>query len=58
MVVFESICMLLVGVAVFLLGIKLMCDGLETGAGKGIKKAFARIGDNRFAGVEIGRAHV
>jgi len=52
--IFISICFLLAGIAVFLLGIKLISNGLEKGAGKGIKKMFARIGDNRFAGAGIG----
>jgi len=52
--IFRSICMLLAGIAVFLLGIKLMSSGLQSGAGKGIKKLFARIGDNRFVGVGVG----
>ncbi|MCL2370147.1 MAG: Na/Pi cotransporter family protein [Firmicutes bacterium] len=54
MEIFTSICMLLGGIAVFLLGIKLMSNGLERGAGKSVKKMFARIGDNRFANSGIG----
>lgn len=54
MEIFESICLLFAGVTVFLLGMKMMGDGLEKGAGKSIKKIFARIGDNRFASVGIG----
>jgi len=46
--------MLLGGIAVFLLGIKLMSNGLEKGAGKSVKKMFAKIGDNRFANSGIG----
>jgi phosphate:Na+ symporter len=46
----------MVGVTVFMLGIKLMGDALKAGAGKTIKVAFAKIGDNRFYGVGIGTA--
>ena len=52
--IFRSISLLLAGIGVFLLGIKLMSNGLEKGAGKGVKKMFARIGDNRFANAGIG----
>jgi len=52
--VFKSICLLLAGISVFLLGIKLMSSGLQTGAGKSVKKVFNRIGDNRFVGVGVG----
>lgn len=54
MEIFKSICLLFAGVTVFLLGMKMMSDGLEKGAGKSIKKIFARIGDNRFVGIGIG----
>lgn len=54
MEIFKSICMLFAGIAVFLLGMKLMGEGLEKGAGKSVKKIFASIGDNRFLGVLIG----
>lgn len=52
--VFKSVCLLFAGVTVFLLGMKMMGDGLEKGAGKSVKKIFARIGDNRFVGIGIG----
>lgn len=52
--IFKSICLLLAGIGVFLLGMKLMSDGLSSGANRGIKKTFARIGNNRFAGIGIG----
>ncbi|MCL2821583.1 MAG: Na/Pi cotransporter family protein [Firmicutes bacterium] len=46
--------LLLSGIAVFLLGMKLMSSGLNKAAGKSIKKVFARIGDNRFVNTAIG----
>lgn len=52
--IFKSICLLLAGIGVFLLGMKLMSDGLASGASRGIKKTFARIGNNRFVGIGIG----
>jgi len=52
--VFTSLCLLLAGIAVFLLGIKYISNGLDKGAGKGIKKMFVRVGDNRFANAGIG----
>ena len=50
----KSICLLPAGLCVFLLGMKMMGDGLERGAGKAVKKLFARVGDSRAAGVGIG----
>jgi len=51
---FRSISLLLSGIAVFLLGIKLMSGALQSGTGRSVKKALARVGDNRFAGVGLG----
>ena len=48
--------MMLVGIACFMLGIKLMSDTLKAGAGRSIKKAFAKIGDNRLYTIGIGTA--
>lgn len=48
--------MLLAGVAVFLLGMKLLSGGLAKSAGKSVKKTFAKIGDNRFINLGIGTA--
>lgn len=50
----ESILLLLAGCGVFMTGMKLMSDGLERSAGKGMRKLFGRISNNRFAGVGIG----
>ena len=54
--IFNSILMLLAGCGVFMAGMKMMSDGLERSAGKGMKKLFSRISDNRFAGVGVGAA--
>ncbi|MCL2556473.1 MAG: Na/Pi cotransporter family protein [Firmicutes bacterium] len=56
MEMFRSVLMLFAGVAVFLLGMKLLSGGLQKGAGKSVKKTFARIGDNRFINVGLGTA--
>lgn len=52
--IFKSICLLLAGIGIFLLGMKMMSDGLTRGTSHSIKKTFARIGDNRFTGLGIG----
>lgn len=45
---------LVAGCGVFMIGMKLMGDGLERGAGGIIRKIFAKISDNRTACVGIG----
>lgn len=45
---------LLAGCGVFMVGMRLMGEGLERGAGGTIRKIFAKINDNRAAGVGIG----
>jgi len=52
--IFTAIAMLLAGIAVFLLGVKFMSNGLDKGAGKAVKKVFVRMGDNRFANAAVG----
>ena len=52
----KSLILLLAGVGVFIVGMNMMGDGLEKGAGKGLKKLLAKISNNRFAGVGIGTA--
>ena len=52
----KSICLLLAGVGVFIVGMNMMGDGLEKGAGGGLKRLLARISNNRFAGIGIGTA--
>ncbi len=54
MSVFESICLLLCGVGVFLTGMKLMGDGLSKSSAKGIRALFNKISNNRFASYGIG----
>ena len=50
----KSLILLLAGVGVFIVGMNMMGDGLEKGAGGGLKKLLAKISNNRFAGVAIG----
>lgn len=54
MEIFKSILMLLGGLGVFLIGLKVMGDNLESLAGDKLKKLFNKISNNRFAGVAIG----
>ena len=50
----EAIVSLLVGVALFIAGMSIMSSGLKKVAGKGLKKLFNKIGNNRFASFGIG----
>ena len=52
----KSIFLLLAGVGVFIVGMNMMGDGLEKGAGNGLKRLLAKISNNRFAGIGIGTA--
>ncbi len=52
----ESILLLLAGVGVFIAGMNMMGEGLESSAGTGMKKLFNKISSNRFAGVGVGAA--
>ena len=52
----KSILLLLAGVGVFIVGMNMMGDGLEKGAGGGLKRLLAKISNNRFAGIGIGTA--
>ena len=52
----KSLILLLAGVGVFIVGMNMMGDGLEKGAGKGLKKLLSKISNNRIAGVGIGTA--
>lgn len=54
MEILTCVLILLAGCGVFIAGMKMMSDGLESSAGKGMKKLFAKISNNRFAGVGIG----
>ena len=51
-----SIITLLVGAAVFIVGMNMMSSGLKKSTGRGVKKLFKRIQSNRFAGFGIGTA--
>ncbi len=50
----KSLILLLAGVGVFIVGMNMMSEGLEKGAGVGLKKLLAKISNNRFLGVGIG----
>ena len=52
----RSIIALLVGAAVFIVGMKLMSSGLKKSTGKGVKKLFKKTQNNPFAGMGIGAA--
>ncbi len=52
----KSLILLLSGVGVFIVGMNMMGDGLEKGAGGGLKRLLAKISNNRLAGVGIGTA--
>ncbi len=54
MTVFESICLLLCGVGVFLTGMKLMGDGLSKSSAKSIRSLFNKVSNNRLASYGIG----
>lgn len=54
--IITSILMLLAGCGVFMTGMKLMSEGLERSAGKGMRKLFGKISNNRFAGIGVGAA--
>ena len=51
-----SIIALLVGAAVFIVGMKLMSSGLKKSTGKGVKRLFKKTQHNPFAGMGIGAA--
>ena len=49
-----SIFMLLAGLGVLMTGMKLLSEGLERSAGKGMRKLFGKLSSNRFAGIGVG----
>ena len=51
-----SIFMLLAGLGVLMTGMKLLSEGLERSAGKGMRKLFGKLSTNRFAGIGVGAA--
>lgn len=52
--VLAKILSLIAGLGVLMIGMKMLSDGLERSAGKGMRKLFGKISDNRFAGVGVG----
>ncbi len=56
MTIIENILMLFAGLGVFLFGIKIMGDNLETVAGTKMRGLFDKISGNRFTGVLTGTA--
>ena len=54
MSIFNSICLLLCGVGVFLTGMKLMGDGLGKGSNRGLRALFGRISNNPVASYGLG----
>lgn len=54
MEIIASVLLLVAGCGVFMTGMKLMSDGLERSAGKGMRKLFAKISNSRMAGVGVG----
>ena len=51
-----SIITLLVGAAIFIIGMSMMSSGLKKSTGPGLKRLLNKIKDNRFAGLGIGAA--
>ncbi len=54
--VLKSVLTLIAGIGIFMFGMKLMSDGLERSAGKGMRKLLGKISNNRFVGVGVGAA--
>lgn len=50
----KVIVMLLAGLGVLMTGMKMLSDGLERSAGKGMRKLFGKISNNRFASIGVG----
>ncbi|MBP5694241.1 MAG: hypothetical protein J6X03_02150 [Bacilli bacterium] len=51
-----SVITLLVGIAVFIVGMNLMSSGLKKSTGKGVRTLFKKTQNNSFAGLGIGIA--
>ena len=51
-----DIILLLVGAAVFIVGMNMMSSGLKKSTGRGLRRLLKRIQNNRFAGLGIGAA--
>ncbi len=54
MLLVEFLITFLTGIAVFLLGMKIMGEGLEKAASNKMRKVFSKISNNRFVGVGVG----
>ena len=52
----KSLLLLLAGVGVFIVGMNMMGEGLEKGAGSGLKRLLSKISNSRLIGVGIGTA--
>lgn len=52
--VFASVLSLIAGLGVLMIGMKMLSEGLERSAGKGMRKMFGKISNNRFAGIGVG----
>ncbi len=52
----KSLLLLLAGVGVFIVGMNMMGEGLEKGAGNGLKRLLGKISNSRLIGVGIGTA--
>ena len=52
----KNIILLLVGAAVFIVGMHMMSSGLKKATGRGLRRLLKRIRNNRFAGLGIGTA--
>ncbi len=52
--IWHNIIALLAGVGVFIVGMNMMGNGLEQGAGNGMKKLLSTISGNRLSGVAVG----
>ena len=56
MEILKSLLLLLAGVGVFIVGMNMMGEGLEKGAGSGLKRLLGKISNSRLIGVGIGTA--
>ena len=52
--VFASVLLLIAGLGVLMIGMRMLSEGLERSAGKGMRKLFGKISNNRFAGIGVG----
>ena len=52
----KDLILILVGAAVFIVGMNMMSSGLKKSTGRGLRKLLKRIRNNRFAGLGIGAA--